>query len=263
MPLREETAKLITDPWFYVLAVPVVLLIGISKGGFAGGLGTIGVPLLALAVDPREAAGVLLPILCTMDLFSTWSFRKYWDRKNLAILLPAGVAGIAAGAWLFHSLNVDMIRLLVGILALYFVGHFVVNLLRRRLPAPRPAHRGRGYFWGSLAGLTSTVAHAGGPPLSLYLLPQRLNKTYLVGTTVIFFATINYVKLVPYAWLGQLSPGNLLTSLVLLPLAPIGVRLGVFLHHRVPETIFYWLCYGLLLVAGIRLCYQGAVNLAV
>lgn len=115
----------------------------------------------------------------------------------------------------------------------------------------------RGFFWSTLSGLTSTIAHAGGPPLSVYLLPQRLDKAVLVGTTVIFFAVINAVKLVPYAWLDLFDARNLTTSLALAPLAPVGIWVGYGLMHRIPEFLFYRICYAVLLVVGVRLLWEG------
>lgn len=246
---------------FYLLAAPVVLLVGISKGGFGGGLGTMAVPLLALMIDPRLAAAILLPILCVMDLFSVWSFRGTWDKSNLKTLLPGALLGTLAGALTFSITNADMIRILVGVLALYFVAHYLWGL--RMLQHARRTEAGmvRGTFWGTIAGYTSYIAHAGGPPVSIYLLPQQLPKISLVGTTVLFFTIINYIKLIPYAWLGQLNTDTLLTSLMLMPLAPIGVKLGVYLLHKVSEKWFYWTCYGFLFVAGLKLVHEGITNL--
>ena len=252
---------MITDPVFYLLAVPVVLLVGISKGGLGGGLGTLAVPLLSLMVDPRLAAAILLPILCAMDIFSVWSFRGAWDKLNVKILLPGALLGTLAGALTFHITNADMIRVLVGLLALYFVGHYVWGLRLLAQAKVRTADVKRGTFWGALAGYVSYIAHAGGPPVSIYLLPQHLPKITLVGTTVIFFAIINFVKLIPYTLLGQLNTGTLITSLLLMPLAPIGVKLGVYLLHRISDKWFYWTCYGFLFMAGIKLVYEGASNL--
>lgn len=252
---------MIDDPTFYWLAVPVVLLVGISKGGFGGGLGVLAVPLLSMMIDPRIAAALLLPILCVMDIFSVWSFRGTWDVANLKILMPGALLGTLAGALTFSITNVDMIRVLVGALAIYFVGHYLWGLRLLQRAGRREPGVIAGTFWGTMAGYTSYIAHAGGPPVSIYLLPQHMPKVTLVGTTVLFFAIINLVKLVPYVWLGQLNTSTLMTSLVLLPLAPIGVRLGVYLVHRVSERWFYWICYGFLSLAGMKLLLEGALNL--
>lgn len=246
---------------FYFLAIPVVLLVGISKGGFGGGLGLLAVPLLSLMIDPRIAAAILLPILCVMDLFGLWRFRGTWDKSNLKILLPGALLGTLAGALTFSITNADMIRVLVGFLAVYFVIHYVWGL--RLLQQARQQQRNavRGTFWGAMAGYVSYIAHAGGPPISIYLLPQQMPKVTLVGTTVIFFAIINFIKLIPYAWFGQLDRETLMTSVLLMPFAPVGVTLGVYLLHRVSDKWFYWCCYGFLLAAGLKLLVEGSSNL--
>ncbi len=245
---------MIEQPLFYALAVPAVLIVGISKGGFGGGLGTMAVPLMSMAVAPPQAAAILLPILCLMDLFAVWVYRGKWDLANLRILIPAALLGIVIGTLAFRYLDATAIRLLIGVVA---VGFALAYWLGREADAPPGPSVLRGGFWGTLAGFTSFVAHAGGPPTSVYLLPQRLDKTLFVGTTVILFITINYAKLLPYAWLGQLHLGNLGTSLVLAPLAPVGMALGFWLHHRVSGTWFYRICYLFLFLTGLKLLYDG------
>lgn len=255
---------MIVDPIFYVLAVPAILIVGISKGGFGGGLGLLGVPVMSLAVAPPIAAAVMLPILCVMDLVGLWAYRRSWDRRNMARLIPAAVLGIAVGAASFRYLDVGAVRLLIGTIAVGFTLDYWTRSLRRRETAePRRPSTAAVGFWGSISGFTSFVAHAGGAPLSVVLLPQRLDKTVFVSTTVIFFAVVNYIKLIPYAWLGQLNATNLVTSAILLPLAPLGVLLGIWLHHRLDEAVFYRICYVLLFLTGIKLLYDGVASIAI
>ncbi len=245
----------------FALAIPVVLLTGIAKGGFAGGLGTLAVPLLSLLLDPRQAAAIMLPVLCCMDAVAVWEYRNRWDKRNLQILVPAAILGIIIGTATFRYLDADTIRVIVGALAIYFFADYWFLKRRSVQCEHKQSGKASGRFWGTIAGFTSFIAHAGGPPLSIYLLPQRMETRLLVGTTVILFFVINYVKLLPYAWLGQLNSGNLMISLILLPFAPIGVRLGVWLHSRVSEQVFYLLCYWLLFLAGIKLTYEGCAAL--
>lgn len=251
---------MIDDPWFYVTATVAMLIVGISKGGFGGGLGVIGVPLMSLTVSPLTAAAVMLPILCLMDLFSVRTYRRRWDAANLRILIPAALVGIAVAAATFSYVDAIFIKLLVGVIAVSFALDFWLRISRQRVQGPpKGPDVLRGGFWGGMAGFTSFIAHAAGPPLSVYMLPQRLNRTVFVGTTVIFFTVVNYLKLVPYAWLGQFETGNLLTSLVLAPLAPLGVALGVWLHHRIPDLIFYRICYLLLFLTGLKLLWDVVI----
>ncbi|MBN1668674.1 MAG: sulfite exporter TauE/SafE family protein [Anaerolineales bacterium] len=250
---------LIDDPLFYVVAVVAVLIYGISKSGFGSGLGVLGVPLMALVISPGQAAGIMLPVLCVMDIFNVWHYRRTWDRRNLVVLLPAGLLGILIGTFTFHYLSDAHIRILIGLIAVVFVANFYLRRYRKQKPAGFSWWRGS--LWGTIAGFTSFGVHAGGPPVNIYLLPQRLDKSLFVGTTVIFFAVVNYVKLIPYYFLDQLNPSNLATSLVLAPLAPLGVWLGLKLHDRVNERLFYNLAYFFLLVTGVKLLYDGVVAL--
>ena len=247
---------MIEDPRFYLLAVPAVLILGISKGGFGGGLGSLAVPLVALVVSPLQAAAVLLPILCVMDVHGAWVYRGRWDMANLRILMPAALIGLAVGTLTFSYLDARAIRVIIGVVAVGFtVHHWLGGLVAAR--APRGVDAARGTFWGAVSGFTSFIAHASGPPMSVYLLPQRMDKTRFLATTIIFVLFMNYVKLVPYTWLGQFSAENLKTSLLLLPLAPLGMWLGIWLHRIVPEALFYRICYLLLFLAGLKLLYDG------
>lgn len=247
---------MITDPLFYLVAVPAVLLFGISKGGFGGGLGVVAVPLMALVISPVQAAGILLPILCLMDLFSLWAYRGKWIGPELRVLVPASMIGIALGTALFGYMSPSVVRLIVGVVALLFTLHW---MYRHRLQGAsvREYPRSLGVPAAAAAGFTSFIAHSGGAPLSMYLLRRRLNRTEFVATTVFFFAVLNYVKLVPYAWLGQLNTENLVTSLFLTPLAPIGVGIGVWLHRRVSDNWFFSFVYILLFIVGLKLIYDG------
>ncbi|MCK9485831.1 MAG: sulfite exporter TauE/SafE family protein [Dehalococcoidia bacterium] len=258
---------MLTDPWFYAAAVPALLLVGISKGGFGGGLGVVGVPMLALVISPTQAAAILLPVLCAMDLVGLFLYRREWDRSLMRVLAPGAVAGILLGAFTFALTDDDVVRLLVGVIAVGFTlwqwgGRRLVERLAERRSEEHGSVRPNlalGSFWASVSGYTSFIAHAGGPPLSVYLLPLRLDKTTFVGTTVVYFALVNYVKLVPYGLLGQFDTANLATSAALLPLAPVGVLLGAVLHRRLREDLLYGVVYAALFVTGVKLLIDGSV----
>lgn len=253
---------MITDPWFYAAAIPAVLLFGISKGGFGGGLGTLAVPLIALVISPIQAAGILLPILCLMDLLSLWAYRNKWIWTELRVLLPASLIGIGVGTLLFEYMSPSIIRLIIGVVAITFTAHYWLNRKKARREGLSDFPKSAGIVGGGIAGFTSFIAHAGGPPINMYLLRRPLDRTDFVATTVLFFAVVNYVKLIPYAWLGQLQAGNLLTSLALAPLAPIGVFIGVYLHKRVSDRFFFGFVYVLLFLVGWRLVWDGVTELA-
>lgn len=252
-----EDDPLISDPWFYAVAVPAVLLFGISKGGFGGGLGTAAVPLMALVISPVQAAAILLPILCVMDIVAVWKFRGKWVWPELHVLVPASLLGILIGTLLFGYMSAAIVKLIIGSVAITFTVHFWVN--KRRSTSATLKDYPRSYAWlgGSVAGFTSFVAHAGGPPLTMYLLRRPLDRGKFAATAIVFFAIVNYVKLLPYAWLGQLNLDNLATSAALVILAPIGVLTGAWLHKRVSDTLFFAIIYVLLFCVGLKLIYDG------
>jgi len=248
---------LITDPRFYALAIPALLITGISKGGFASGGGNLAVPAMALLVPAPQAAAITLPVLCLMDLAGLRAWWGRWNRREMGIIIPGGILGIVFGALAFGAMTDRMTKMMVGVITLAFLARSL--WLARRGAAAEPARpsRWRGGFWSAVSGFTSTIAHAGGPPLAVYLYPLRLDRAQLAATTVVFFGTVYYIKLIPYAALGEFRLANLLTSLVLLPLAPIGVRLGVWLQRRISDKVFYRLIYSLLAITGVKLVWDG------
>src|SRR5215470_10933121 len=246
---------LITDPLFYAIAIPVVLLTGISKTGIPGLFGGMAVPLLSLVIPPLQAAALMLPVLCFIDLFGLRAFRGIYDRRNMPILLTGLAIGVVLGMIVFTLVPRDLMRILIGTIAVAFALNNIFGWARNR--SPTTASWPRGVFWSSLSGLTSFVAHAGSPPIMAYLLPQRLERKIYVGTTVWFFFASNYAKLIPYAFLGQLDLTNLATAAMLLPFVPMGVKLGVFVQGKLDEKVFYQLSYWALLGIGLKLLYDG------
>ncbi len=247
---------MITEPWFYLAAATAVLIVGIAKGGLGGGIGVVAVPLMAMFVSPAQAAAIMLPVLMVMDALALRVYWRRWDWRNLRVLLPASLVGTGLGFLTFGYLSPDGLRALVGVVALLYSVHYFV----RHAPAGgRPPHTAAGLFWGAAAGFTSFSIHAGGPPLQAYLLPQRLHRTTFQATSVLFFFVVNWSKVAPYAWLGQLSADNLLVSVVLLPLAPLGIFLGRGLHHRVNDAVFFRVVHVSLFVIGVKLLYDASV----
>lgn len=245
-----------TDPWFYATAIVALLIVGIAKGGLGGGIGIVGVPLMSLVIDPIRAAAIMLPILLVMDAFAVRAWWRSWDPKNLRTMIPGAALGTLIGFATFRMLSTDAMRLLVGGIALTIsIGWFAA----RSMPQPKPSSLWRGTFWSTLSGFTSFSIHAGGPPAQVYLLSQQLDKSTFQATTVAFFFIVNWLKLPFYASLDQLDFDNLSTSLVLAPLAPVGIRLGGILHHRIDERVFYRVVYASLIVIGAKLIYDGLV----
>ncbi len=249
---------MIVDPWFYAVAIPAVLLVGLSKGGFAGGLGILGVPMMALVISPLQAAGILLPILIVMDLIGVWAYRKSFHLKNLAIMVPGAAIGILIAALTASYVTDNFVRLLVGGIAVAFaLDHWIG---RRASAAAKGINQTKGATWGAVGGFTSFVAHAGGPPFQIYMLPQKLDKKLYVGTSVMFFWAVNLIKVPPYALLGQFEITNLSTSLMLMPLAPIGMWLGIKALDLIPEKPFYQFAYMALFLVGCKLLWDGTTG---
>ena len=246
------------DFWFWFLAVLATLFVGSSKGGLPL-IGMLAVPLMALQISPVVAAGLLLPIYIISDMYGLWIYRKSYDARNIAILVPAATIGIGVG-WAAASItNEDVVTVLVGIIGLSYCIDAVLKA-RRNLPA-KSADVPRGLFWGSITGFTSFVSHAGAPPYQMYVLPQRLEKLVYAGTSTIVFAFINLLKLPPYWSLGQVNLGSLRIALMLAPIAIIGAFVGYQLTKILPEKAFYRFVEVALFLVSLKLVYDGVVGL--
>ena len=250
-----------TDPLFYVVGFATVFLIAFSKGAFGGGLAILGIPLLALVVDPLDAAVATAILVCVMDLPAIRAFPvSTWSRPDLTWLLPGLAVGIAIGAVVFVAVDPPLVTLVIATVTLAFTAHW---FLRGRLDTvARPLSEPRALVFGTLTGFTTFVAHAGGPPLAMYLLPRRLPKEVHAGTTVAMFLIGNFIKLVPYVWIGLARPDALWQSLVLAPMAPVGVAAGRWLHDRLSRDQLYLWCYVLLGLAGLKLFADSVRALA-
>jgi uncharacterized protein len=245
---------LLTDPWFYLASVPAVLLYGIAKGGFGGAISIISVPMMALMMAPTQAAAILLPILVVMDALVVKAYWGVFDRRALNLLLPGALVGIGIGYLSVEAMNEHYMRILIGVLSLVFG---LQSLLGLKSFANKDHHPASGSLFGALAGFTSFSIHAGGPPLTMYLMPKQLSPLLFAGTAGIFFAVVNVVKLVPYYALGQFTTDNLLYSLVLVPLAPVGVKLGHYLVRRSAPSFFYSVTSFCLVLVGAKLLWDG------
>lgn len=245
---------LITDPFFYAVAIPAVLLLGVSKSGFGAGFGSLAVPMMALAVTVPQAAAILMPVLLLMDLLGMAAFRNNVDKRLLMFLLPFGLAGIVVGALLFKLLDARVVAGIVGVFTLLFLAQ---RLVFPPKPDSPPPPKWVGALLSVTSGFTSFIAHAGGPPINAYVIPLRLSPLLFTGTLAFFFFFINLAKWVPYAWLGLLDVRNMTTSLALLPFAPIGVWVGVRIAHRIQPLLFYRLVYTGMFLTGCKLVWDA------
>jgi uncharacterized membrane protein YfcA len=250
---------MLSNVFFYIVAVPAVVLLGFAKGGFAG-LGMLAVPLMTLAVSPVQAASITLPILIVQDAVSVWVFRKHWDGRSLAILLPSATVGILLGYFLAARVSSAAVELAVGVTSILFALYRLWSD-RRAVVTASAAPASLGIVCGLTSGFTSQIAHAGAPPFQIYMLPKRLPRDTFIGTSALYFAAVNWLKVPAYAALGQFTRENLATSGVLLPLAVGSTVAGAMLVRRVSGQRFQTVMYALLVVVGAKLAWDGAVGL--
>jgi len=250
---------IITDPLFYAVAIPAVVALGLAKGGFAG-VGQMSLPLVALVMPPLEAAAILLPILILQDANAVWVYRHGWDGRVLAVVCPGAAIGVGI-AWLLASYISDSeVRIFIGAITIVFVLWMALSTLRipRERKAPPIA---AGVFWGALSGFTSTIGQAGSPPYQIYALQLKLPKMGYVSTTTIFFAVLNWLKVVPYFMLGTFSAKGFATSLVLMPFALLTNAFGFWAVRKTPEKLFYRILYVLMFVLALELLRSGITGL--
>lgn len=243
---------------FWLIAVAAVLIVGLSKSGLLGSLGLVAVPMLSLVMPARDAAGMMLPLLLVMDAITVWNYRKDADWSILKIMLPGAAIGTVVG-WLLWSVVTDaMVLLMVGVITLLFIADALLPLRKKLegLPPSKPW----GWFWGGAAGFTSFISHTGGPPYQIYTLPRRMPPVIYSGTSAFFFAIVNTSKLIPYFFLGQLNVSNLTHAAILVPVAIVGVVLGVALVRRISVKQFYNIAYALVAILAVKLVYDGVIG---
>lgn len=244
-----------------------LFLIGMSKGGFP--VGAIALPILILvwpaqAQAARSAVGFMLPMLCLMDLIAFIFYRRQVLWPRLRFLMPATILGVAVASFLFVSdetalvaVSDRMLKLLIGLLGILFVIYFAAKKwIFRHIHASDPNWT-NGSLYGFAAGVTSTLAHAAGPVMQMYLLPQQLEKKKFAGTNCAFFWMLNLIKLIPFIWLGRIQPDNLKLGGVLLPVIPLGVAVGWWLTHKTNQKHYTALIYVVLLITSVTLILKA------
>lgn len=249
---------MISDPLFYLVAIPAILIFGMSKGGVGGASAALAVPLMALVVDPLLAAAVMLPLLVVMDFTALFRFLPFCEWRHIKRLLPAAFLGVLLASLLMGRLSADGLRLAMGILGLIFCAAYLLEYsgAMKALKGWRPGIVAAG-LWGGLAGFASAQVHAGGIPASIYLYRQGMDRYQLTGTSAVFFTALNLFKLGPYASLNLFTGEVLLTALMLSPLAPLGVLLGKWLLPRIREHWYYPSLVFFLGIASARLVWVG------
>jgi len=244
--------------YFWWAAVVASVFVGMGKGGLPV-IATLAVPTLALVISPVTAAGLLLPVYVVSDVFGLMAYRRSFDRRVLTIAVLGMSIGVAVGWALAHVVPESAVTLAIGIIGAAFA---LDRILRHDSDTnARKPRWGSGLFWTSLAGFTSFISHSGGPPYQVWLLPLRLAKSVFVGTSVIAFAYVNALKLIPYYYLGQLGQDNLRVAVLLMAPAALSVWLGVWIVRWLPEKRFFQLVIWTLLLLSIKLVWDGVSGL--
>lgn len=241
-------------------ATVVVAFIGVSlicfmKGAFGGGFSIIGIPLLSVVMDPVTAGGFLAPLFVAMDLFALRYWKpSTWSKPDLALLLPGLVIGIGLGYLLLRVLDHRAIAIMMALITLVFVGLWLVGGAKVTI---RPRSSPKAVAAGLASGVTTMVAHSGGPPLAMYLLPLGLSKELYAGTTSLFFTVGNMTKAVPWLLVAKPTGEGWILMAACLPAIPVGVWLGWRLHGRLNQGQVYRACYGLLFLVALKLLWDG------
>ncbi len=242
---------------YLVLASFAAVLIGMSKGGLPL-VGMLSVPVLSLVMSPVKAAVLLLPLFVISDAVGVWLYRKNYSWVNLKILVPAGIAGVLIG-WMTAAMISELtIKFLIGLVGV----SFCLQTWFKRGPSdvPQPASLSKGIFWGGVAGFTSFIAHAGGPPFQIFVLPQKLPKAEFAGTATILFAIINLSKILPYQNLSPYTADDFWKVLVLVPFALLGTFLGAYLTKRIADAWFFRLVQTGLFVLSLKLIWDAVAG---
>ena len=233
------------------------MLIGLTKAGFGGGTGLLITPLLAMMSEnvKTEALGLMLPLLFATDVFAMFYYWRRWDTKNVIRLVPGALIGILIGSFILQNMNELHLKKAIGFIAL---GFGILQITRDQIL--KTDHIYRPAWWHGLGagmgiGITSTLAHIGGPITLMFLLPQKLPNRAFVGTTTALFFCVNLAKFPPYIVQGMFTRATLFQDLMLLPMILIGVLAGIFLNRRVSSRWFTRIILALVIITGLRLVF--------
>ena len=236
---------------FCLTVIPAIILFGIAKSGLGGSVSLISIPLMTIVMPLNHALAILLPILILSDFISAYRFRREFDRETLNLMIPFAAMGVIIGSLTFTLFSEIFLKLLLGIMGVLFAGHYF--LYKKSITTPVKPNFFKGAICSSIAGFTSFCAHSGGTPTSVYLLPLRLKKETYVGTRIMFFTSVNMIKLPLYIYLSMVNFGTIYQSIALFPLSLLGIFIGYQLLKILEETLFYNIIYALIFCASIKL----------
>ena len=239
---------------FFFTVVPAIILYGIAKSGLGGSMTLISVPLMTIVMPLNQALGIILPILIFSDFIAVYKYRKEFDLGTLKLMVPFAAIGIIIGSLTFSYFSEELLKFIIGVMGFLFAGHYFLFKKKKIIDTKKNIFKGA--ICSSIAGFTSFCVHAGGTPTSIYLLPLRLKKEIYVGTRIIFFTFVNLIKLPLYIYLSMVNLETFSQSLMLIPLAIIGIFIGYRILKIIEENVFYNMIYVLILIASSKLIYD-------
>ena len=239
---------------FFFTVVPAIILFGIAKSGLGGSIALISIPLMTIAMPLTNALGIILPILIFSDFIATYKYRKEYDLETLKLMVPFAAIGIFIGSLTFTFFSEELLKFIIGLMGFLFAGHYF--FFKKNKEAKSDKNFLKGGICSTIAGFTSFCVHAGGTPTSLYLLPLRMKKEIYVGTRIIFFTCLNLFKLPLYINLSMTNFETFKQSLILFPVALLGILIGYKLLTIIEEKLFYNILYSLIFVTSTKLLYD-------
>ena len=239
---------------FFFTVVPAIVLFGIAKSGLGGSMALISIPLMTIAMPLTTALGIILPILIFSDFIATYKYRKEFDLNTLKLLVPFAAIGICIGSLTFSYFSEALLKFIIGLMGFLFAGHYF--FIKKNKEVKSEKNFLKGGICSIIAGFTSFSVHAGGTPTSVYLLPLRMKKEIYVGTRIIFFTFVNLIKLPLYINLSMMNFETFKQSLILFPVALIGILIGYQLLKIIEEKLFYNILYALIFVTSSKLIFD-------
>jgi len=236
---------------FFLCVVPAIILYGIAKSGLGGSMTLISIPLMTVVMPLGQALAIVLPILILSDLVAVYRFRKNFDAETLKLLVPGAAIGIFVGSITFMYFSESLLKFIIGLMGFLFAGHYF--LFKTKIIIPLKKSLLKGGVCSVISGFTSFCVHAGGTPLSVYLLPLRMKKEVYVGTRIIFFTCVNLIKFPFYVNLSIVTLNSIIQSLLLFPLALLGIFFGYQILKIIKEDLFYNIIYVLILFSSAKL----------
>lgn len=247
--------ELLSDPVQFTVVAAAVLLMGVAKVSFGGAPGILAVPVMAQVLPAQMSVGILLPLMLLADTIAIWYYRKKCQWSTVWKLVPGTIIGTVIATMTMKQADDLTIKKLLGAICLLFVGIYLLQKWILKHESRLTPGWKNSTFFGMTCGYVSAIAHAGGPVMVMYFLPQHLAPAIFIGTKVCYFGVNNAIKLPPYIWAGIINPTTLLWGLWTFPFVLIGTGIGIWINHKVSPDSFVRIIYILLFITGLKLVW--------